>query len=726
MTATASAETPSQYRIRAIQELRLPVLRRLLMATMLAAWAFALILPMPRSRPGLELVVAALGLALACTLVLQYQYGFGAGLFLIGLTALGLYLARSYPELPVAYFLSLLVAGGVFLLGELAGALLALLITAALLLLPGRPVDATGPLVLVWLTLGLVWQGARPMATLVSWSWHSYAEARERAAELQERQGRLNQVLKDLDAAYNELASMNRKLAASKAVAEEARRAKAEFVANVSHELRTPINMIIGFTEVILRNPRTYARGGLPPALLADLEVVLRNAQHLSDLINDILDLSQIEVGRMGLAKEWTSLADTAREAVAAIEPLARMRGLSIGLDMDADLPPVLIDRTRVRQVLLNLLSNAVRFTEKGEIRVSVRRRDGQVAVSVRDTGPGIAREDIPKLFEPFRQLDGSIRRRYGGTGLGLHISRTFVTLHGGEMAVESEPGQGTTFTFTLPVEDTVPFSQLYESAVPGTEALRPRLTFVVAEPQPALEGLLRRYVDDGVVIHASDLQEAARISRSQPASAIVLRAGNAREAFQWLERAGTVNYGAPLIACAMPGALEAYSEELGLAGYLLKPVRQQQLLDALAGVPGAQNVLVVDDDRDFLRLFARMLRSARRHYTVWQAASAEEALALLADRRPDAIFVDVLLPDLDGPQLVGRIRSQGTLWDIPIFFVTAQDAAGKPLVASFLGIAHHGGLSADEMMRCIQAVGRALSGAIPPADRELPGGSPG
>ena len=721
MTAMVAGDVPAQYRVRAIEELRAPVLQRLLIATMLGAWTLATAFPMPGSRPDLEYCVATLGLSLFCTIILRHHYALGASLFLSGLTVLALLASRTYPEVPVTHFLSLIVAGGVFLLGEGAGALLAVAITGTLLFMPDRPGGTSVSILLIWLTLGLVWQGARPMATLVAWSWQSYTEARERAAELQERQGKLNQVLKDLDAAYNELAHANRRLAASKAVAEEARRAKAEFVANVSHELRTPINMIIGFTEVIIRNPRTYSRNGLPPTLLADLDVVLRNAQHLSDLINDILDLSQIEVGRMGLAKEWTSLAETAQAAVAAIEPLARMRGLEMELAIDANLPPVLIDRTRVRQVLLNLLSNAVRFTEKGGIRVTVRREDGQVAVSVHDTGPGIAQDDIPRLFEPFRQLDGSIRRRYGGTGLGLHISRSFVTLHGGEMVVESELGQGTTITFTLPIEDTVPFSSLEEAATPRLEALHPRSAYVVAEPQPVLEGLLRRYVDDGAVIPAADLQEAAGISRSQPTSAIVLRATHTREAWQWLEHAERLNYGAPLIVCSMPGALEAYSEELGLTGYLVKPVRQQQLLDAVGGLPGARNILIVDDDRDFLRLFARMLKSARRHYTVWQAASAEEALALLTGRRPDVIFLDVLLPDLNGPQLLDRIRAQEGLRDIPIFFVTAQDAAGRPLIADLVTITHHGGLSADELMRCIQAASRAMSGAIPPVDRELP-----
>lgn len=728
---TAVAESPlSDYSSQAVQDLRAPVLRNLLLFAALVAWAGATLSPMPGPRPALALALGVVGLGLACQLLVRRSYNASAALFVVGLAILGVATAYCYPEQPVAYLLSLVVAVAVFLRGPAAGLLLATLVTGVLLVpaqlrpaLP-RPANAAGGLVLAWLSLGVTWQGTRPLATLVSWSWQSYEEARRRAAELEERQARLAQVLKDLDNAYNELANANYKLAFSKAVADEARRAKAEFVANVSHELRTPINMIMGFTEVILRSPSTYARGGLPPALLADLDVVLRNAQHLSDLINDILDLSQLEVGRMGLVKEWTSIAEIAEQAVAAILPLARTRGLAIELEIEPGLPPVYVDGTRIRQVLLNLLSNAVRFTAEGRIRVAIRRDEEQILASVGDTGPGIAAEDIPKLFEPFRQLDGSLRRRYGGTGLGLHISRSFVVLHGGDISVSSQLGQGTTIHFSLPIEDSVPFAPLQRS--PEPERAPDGAGFVVVEQQPLLEGLLRRYLDGGTVVPARDLAQAGRLSRSQASLAIAVRTAHADQAWQVLAEAAHADLHAPLIVCAMPGAIEAYSAELGLADYMLKPVTRQRLLDALARVPAARTILIVDDDHDFLRLFARLLRSARRGYTVWQAASADEALALLANRKPDAIFLDVLMPGMDGPTLVGRIRSQEALRDIPIFFVTACDASGSPLVATVVGISHRGGLSADELMRCLEAVGRTLRGAIPPADRELPAARPG
>ncbi len=726
-----AAGSPVEYEAQMVAGLRASVLRRMALTVAVGAWIAGAPLRVQTQQAGFYLCLVVTCLALACLWLARTHFAGSAALFLSGLCVLGILAAWLYPGHPVVFFLSMVVAAGVFLRGPLAGIVLAAAITGGLALVAHLTPALAGSravagAVLAWLALAFSWQGTQPMATLISWSWHSYAEARQRASQLEERQGKLNQVLKDLDNAYQELARANERLSLSNAVANEARQAKAEFVANVSHELRTPINMIVGFTEMIVRNPRAYARQGLPARLLADLDVVLRNAQHLSGLINDVLDLSQIDVARMGLVKEWSSLPDIARAAVSSIEPLAHTRGLEIGLEVENGLPPILIDRTRVRQVLLNLLSNAARFTEAGGIRVRVWREDSTVVTAVSDTGPGIRSEDIPKLFEPFRQLDGSLRRRYGGTGLGLHISRRFVALHGGEMTVQSQLGQGTTIRFTLPIEDTVPFAPLQKSAgsAPGIQPAAP--PYVVVEPRPVIGNLLERYLDNCTVMAAASLEEAAEVSRAQATSGIILRATHRQEAWRLLERAESLEYGAPLMACSLPGALEAYTQELGLAGYLLKPVTQEQVLEALAQLPHARTVMIVDDNRDFLRLFAGMLRSARARYTVWQAASGEEALALLQSRRPDAIFLDVLLPDVDGPALLKRIREQEALQQIPVFFITAQDTAGSPLVANFMGIAHHGGLSADELVRSIKALGEALRGAIPPADRERQEAAPG
>ena len=196
-------------------------------------------------------------------------------------------------------------------------------------------------------------------------------------------------------------------------VAEEARQAKRQFVANVSHELRTPLNMIIGFREMITQAPQVYS-DELPASLLSDIAAIQRNSQHLSQLVNDVLDLSQIEAERIVLSREWASAQETVEEATTSVRALFDSKDLHLETDVPPDLPDVFCDSTRIRQVLINLLSNAGRFTERGGVRVRVGREADRLVVSVEDTGPSIAKEDQDRIFEPFQQLDNSIRRRHG------------------------------------------------------------------------------------------------------------------------------------------------------------------------------------------------------------------------------------------------------------------------------------------------------------------------
>ena len=261
----------------------------------------------------------------------------------------------------------------------------------------------------------------------------------------------MSEMLDDLTEANLQLSRLHRLAHAMQEMAEDARRVKEEFVANVSHELRTPLNMIIGFTELVLKAPQTYGQP-VPQALLADLNVVLRNSQHLSALIDDVLDLSQLEAKQMALAKEWVRLDEMLQTAAAAVRPLYALKQLALRMAVAEDLPLVYCDPIRIRQVILNLLSNAGRFTDQGGICVCARREGGAVIVSVSDTGPGIASADLPRIFQPFQQADSSIRKRHSGSGLGLSISKGFVELHDGKMWVESTLGVGTTFYFRLPV----------------------------------------------------------------------------------------------------------------------------------------------------------------------------------------------------------------------------------------------------------------------------------
>jgi signal transduction histidine kinase len=229
---------------------------------------------------------------------------------------------------------------------------------------------------------------------------------------------------------------------------EAASRHKSQFLANVSHELRTPLNSIIGFTRLVLRK----TEGQIPALQRENLEKVFISAEHLLNLINGLLDLSKIEAGRMEVFVESVELDEVVHMATATVRPLLKSGDVRLIEEISQDIPSLHTDREKLKQIILNLLSNAVKFTEDGEIRIAAWQENGAVRLIVADTGIGIPNDALHSIFEEFRQADMSSTRRYGGTGLGLAIAKRFVTLLGGEIAVESEVGKGSKFTITLPL----------------------------------------------------------------------------------------------------------------------------------------------------------------------------------------------------------------------------------------------------------------------------------
>lgn len=345
-------------------------------------------------------------------------------------------------------------------LGLWGGGLTALISSAMLMsqlpfLPPFNPEIRGILLVCLWVTVWMVWLSLRPLLTAVRWSWSSHNQSMNALQQARDYQAQLRQSLQDLTSVNAQLNRLNKLAQSLRQEAEEERQVKEEFVANVSHELRTPINMIIGFCSMILDSPDAYG-DQIPSKLLADLQVVLRNSQHLSSLIDDVLDLSQINAGRMAITKERVSFQEIVDAAITAVQPLFQSKKLSLKVDVEPGLPPIWCDRTRIREVLLNLLSNAGRFTEEGGVAVHAMRENNFLKVGVQDSGPGISENDQQKLFKPFQQADNSIRRRYGGTGLGLNISKRFVELHDGQMWMESILGEGTTIYFQIPIDPII------------------------------------------------------------------------------------------------------------------------------------------------------------------------------------------------------------------------------------------------------------------------------
>jgi signal transduction histidine kinase/CheY-like chemotaxis protein len=657
----------------------------------------------------------------------QWHFLIAAGFLILSTIALNVYVAI-ITDLDLAFILLAIPVGfATLVVSRAAGALTATLCTAGLLfssraLLALDPALLVITLLMVWSTFAMLWLTLNPLLTAVRWAWSSHEQSHALLEEARNTQVRLHETLEDLLDANLQLTRLNRQAQGLRQVAEDERRAKQEFVANVSHELRTPLNMIVGFCEMMTKSPESY--GDVPPALLSDLEVVLRNGQHLANLVEDVLDLSQIEAGRMALTKEPVELPELIQAAAVAVRPLFESKGLSLETDVLNSIPSIFCDRTRVREVLLNLLSNAGRFTEEGGVFVRAWCEDANVVVSVQDTGPGIAERDQKRLFRPFEQVDSSLRRRYGGTGLGLSISKSFVELHAGRLWLESHPGSGTTFFFSLPLESPESLeSPPTRWITPGWEFLqrthpvrRPpsilRRRVLVIEEGHILQRLLERYMTDSEVAAVHDLEHAYDLLAHTPAQAVVINTSHPAATLQRLNEGGSVLYDVPVLLCTIPGVEQA-ADGLGVEGYLVKPISQLTLLEALDGLRREiKTILVVDDEPEALRLFRRMLIAAKRDYRVVRADNGQQAWRILQQEPVDVILLDLMMPEMNGFELLALKNDCEDLAGIPVILTSARDPLGQPIVSNALVITRPHGLSGREILTCIETMIQLLSPA--------------
>ncbi len=583
----------------------------------------------------------------------------------------------------------------------------------------------------------LAWAARSELLTVVQWSITSFDTARKHLEEAREQQLELAQSRADLIQANQELTRLSNRLKALERIAEEARQAKTEFVANVSHELRTPLNMIIGFADIIARSPQLYG-GHLPGPLLTDIAAIRRNADHLSTLVNDVLDLSQVEAGRMALRRSHVALQPLLDEALAVVQGFFDARGLylrgeRLSATPDTPWPSLYCDETRIRQVIINLLGNAGRFTEEGGVILRCQLAKTEVLIGVADTGAGISPTDQQRIFEPFQQADVSTRRQHGGSGLGLTISKQFIEMHGGRMWLESTLGVGTTIYFTLPLEDADRLGATSEqgrSERNGQNILRainpddpmgfrlrtrpslapiPTLTerFVVVDPETTLPRMLERFLPDAEIEPCSDLPMALAAVQRSPAQAVVIN----RSPLMALppESLRALPFGTPVITCWLPGEQEA-ARRLGVVEYLIKPLTREQLLAALArlGRP-IKRILVVDDEEDELQLFARMLESNGEGYAILQVTNGHRALAMLRSRQPDLLLLDLIMPGMTGFQVLQEKALDPTIADIPTIVISSLDPTGDPLAGNILTVTQGTGIAQRNLVACIQAIGQIL-----------------
>jgi len=502
-----------------------------------------------------------------------------------------------------------------------------------------------------------------------------YEKAHNTTRELQAQRGKLNATMKALADANQLLKRTTYDLAQAREEAERARQLKSQFAANISHELRTPLHLIVGFSQMMYTSPEIYQDVTWTPELRADIREIYDNAQHLLGLIDDVLDLSQVEVARMPISKERVYLPQLIRDAVETARSLIRGRDLYLKVDIPDNVPTLYADPTRIRQVLLNLLNNAARFTETGGITVSVRVHEEEVETIVRDTGVGIPPDHLKDVFKEFHQVDCSLRRTYGGTGLGLAICRQFVTLHDGRIWAESEVGAGSAFHFTLPLpsKQIVPWqnSRLPEGwRYPAVRPDAPHRLVTMAEPAE-FSRLLSRYLPETQVIEAKDSQEAARLARSHQADAIVLSLDTCDGELADDLCQATADLLLPVITCSLPLERHLALAE-GFTHCLMKPFSAEALLQTLhRAAPEARKVLVVDDDPGVVRLIERCIGNADRSLQVLSAYDGEEAIEMLAED-PDVILLDLILPKANGLEVLRAVRERPRGDKIPVVAITA------------------------------------------------------
>ena len=456
---------------------------------------------------------------------------------------------------------------------------------------------------------------------------------------------------------------------------EVASRHKSEFLANMSHELRTPLNAIIGYSEMLQEEAVDLGA----EQFVADLQKIHASGRHLLELINAVLDLSKIEAGKMDLYLEPFDVAALVRDAAAVIQPLAEKNGNHLAIDCAETIGTMHADLTKVRQSIFNLLSNACKFTERGTVSLAVARDTDDtgewVTFLVTDTGIGMTAEQIGRLFQDFSQAEASTTRRYGGTGLGLALSRRLCRMMGGEITVQSTPGAGSTFTMRLPtvVDKTKGDLTPVESAVGERPAAG---TVLVIDDEAAVRDLMQRFlVKKGFrVALAADGEEGLRLARELRPDAItidVIMPGMDGWAVLSALKGDPDLADIPVIMLTiMDDKNRGYA--LGASDYLIKPLDRDRLLSVLNKYRRDSPVLVVDDDATVRDLLRHILEGAG--YTVVEAQNGRVALDHLRTMVPGVILLDLMMPEMDGFEVVAEIRRHEAWRTIPIVVVTAKE----------------------------------------------------
>jgi PAS domain S-box-containing protein len=488
---------------------------------------------------------------------------------------------------------------------------------------------------------------------------------------------------------------------------EDASRMKSEFLANMSHELRTPLNAIIGFSEIL----RDGLMGEMTDQQRGFIGDIFNSGQHLLSLINDILDLSKVEAGKMLLDLEPVPMSALLRNSLSIVREKAATRRIRLGMDAAAELGPIQADARKVKQIVYNLLSNAVKFTpEGGEVtlragrvdRAEVGRLSGSwtgrtfpvadspfaefLEISVTDTGMGISMEDLEQLFKPFSQIDGGLARKFEGTGLGLAMVKLLADLHGGSVAVESAVGEGSCFTVWLPLRDGAQREALAPVLPPAVREIvalpGDRIALVVEDDFKSAELIRVQLEAEGFkVLHAASAEAALVLAMQQPLALITLDIMlpnmDGWELLSRIKRVPELRRIPVVIVSIVADQTKGFA--LGAAAVMQKPISRKELYESLVGLgllPLAEGkslkVLVVDDDPKMVELIA--VRMEGMASTVLRAFGGRDAIDLARQELPDLILLDLMMPVVSGFDVVTALHERPETARIPVLVVTAKD----------------------------------------------------
>jgi len=506
----------------------------------------------------------------------------------------------------------------------------------------------------------------------------------------------------DLDRLAAELSRAKKVEEARAREIEASARLKSEFLANFSHEIRTPLNAITGYCDLLTRDEGSR----LTPHGRRDLSVIKSSAKTLLALINDILDLSKIEAGRAEVVKEPVDLPDLADECIASVKEL--LKGKEVTLHADVSVTTVFTDPLKLRQLLLNLLSNAAKFTDAGEIVVTAEAQGTTLVLAVEDTGSGIPDDQLPFIFDKFRQVDGSSRRKVGGTGLGLAIVKEVAQLLGGSVNATSTLGRGSKFTVVLPsaIDPTGsrrgPAGEV--ESVPMA-ASGERFTVLVIDDDPMVQHLLRGHLEAERfrMVSASDGVEGLTLAREVRPTVIILDLHLPRLDGWSVLAELTRDEALAQIPVIMMSVEEqrARGFSFGACEYLVKPVEPDRLVSVVrrALVPSAGDVLVVDDDQHTREMVSRVLR--RAGYTTVEARDGEEALLRARVLTPGLVILDLIMPGVDGFEVLRTLRHEGM--QMPVVVLTGKALVNdeeRMLREGLARVVQKGGTALDNIVR--------------------------